>query len=170
MHRPILLVLLSVILITGCAATTQHHVGDRTDFSYHEGVVIDIQKDSDHRVAGKLVYEGSGVYFLCIQHEGYYRGLRKSATILNGEELRTFVNEENLLSGTPFGGGVKIRLDRQQVELAMTGQFHAENTDWTGRSIKIVIPAGYAQQFMSAVYAIDPQQQPELHMIAATAK
>ena len=82
--------------------------------------------------------------------------MRKSYTSLSGEKLNSYVSENSLLPGAPFGGGINIRLTQQQVELAINDNFRAKNIDHTGRTIDIKIPADYAREFMDMVYLLDP--------------
>ena len=152
-----LILLLS--MVSGCATKAQNLTQENAGFSYVEGRLIHINQGSNNPLVGRLVYSAPGTYFLKIQHENYYRGLRKSSTLLNGEKLNTFVSENSLLPNASFGGGLDIRLNQQQVELAAKGNFRVKNIDHTGRTVDIEIPENYARQFMENVCLVDPTQE-----------
>ena len=154
-----LILLLSVI--TGCAAKTQYSTQKIDGFSYVEGSLIYINEDLKNPLVGRLVYYGPGIYFLKIQYENYYRGLRKSYTFLNGEKLNTFVSENSLLLGSSSGGRLDIRLNQQQLELATNGNFRVKNIDYTGHTVDIEVPVNYARQFMEKVCQVDPTHERE---------
>ena len=148
-------------MITGCAEKANYSIQNYDDFPYVEGSLIYINENSSNPIVGRLDYYGTGIYFLKIQYENYYRGLRKSYTSLNGKKLNAYISENSLLPEAFTGGRLDIRLNLEQVESVANGDFQLKNIDYTGRTIEIEIPESYANQFMDKVCQLDPTQERE---------
>lgn len=161
MRLSIIFILTLSIFIAGCSTKTQRPTQKIDGFSYVEGDLIYINENPEDRLIGKLVCYSPGVYFLKIQHEKHYRGIRLSSTYLNGEELNTYVSEKNLSPGLPFGGGLDIKLNQEQLELILNDNFSVKNFDYTGRTVDIDIPVAYTKEFIKRVYQADPSLENE---------
>lgn len=158
--------LMVITLFSGCSLPPQY-----SQISYLENEIIHFKNDADCSLLGKLVYN-SGAYFLMIQYDYSDRDTRKRKTslqdirlvTLNGKKLVTYENHDNLVPDSSFGGGLIIKLNREQMELAMKGDFNLRTIIWSGPKVNVEVPKDYARRFMAKIHKIYPFTQEDYYV------